>query len=79
MIIKNVKIYMPDKRFVSGTIVTKEDKIWKVLPEGTDESYDAEEILDGKGSYCLPGMIDLHFHGCMGEDVCDGNGSAGLL
>lgn len=72
MIIKNVKIYMPDKKFVFGTIVTKQDKIWKVLPEGTGESYDTEEILDGKGFYCLPGMIDLHFHGCMGEDICDG-------
>lgn len=31
-----------------------------------------EEILDGKGAYAVPGLIDLHFHGCMGADICDG-------
>lgn len=75
MIIKNVKIYMPDQKFVSGNIVTDGDKIKKVLTGESEEEF-AEEIVDGKGCYCLPGMIDLHFHGCKGMDVCDGTKEA---
>lgn len=75
MIIKNVKIYMPDQKFVSGNIVTDGDKIKKVLTGESEEEF-AEETVDGKGCYCLPGMIDLHFHGCKGMDVCDGTKEA---
>lgn len=35
-----------------------------------------EEVLDGGGCYAVPGMIDLHFHGCRGYDVCDGTPEA---
>ncbi len=32
-----------------------------------------EKIIDATGCYVIPGLIDLHFHGAVGEDVCDGN------
>ena len=34
------------------------------------------DILDGNGAYAIPGLIDLHFHGCMGDDFCDGDKEA---
>lgn len=30
-----------------------------------------EEILDGTDLYLLPGLIDIHTHGCAGHDFCD--------
>ena len=33
---------------------------------------DLEETIDGNGAYAIPGLIDLHFHGCKGDDFCDG-------
>lgn len=30
-----------------------------------------EAVVDGRGCYALPGMIDMHFHGCKGWDICD--------
>ena len=35
-----------------------------------------ENVIDGKGAYAIPGLIDLHFHGCMGDDFCDGDKEA---
>lgn len=35
------------------------------IPEGT-------EIIDAKGGFVSPGLIDLHIHGYLGKDVCDG-------
>ena len=29
---------------------------------------DIDNVLDGKGAYAIPGLIDLHFHGCVGDD-----------
>lgn len=37
----------------------------------SDTSTD-ELILDAKDCYVIPGLIDLHFHGCVGEDFSDG-------
>lgn len=49
----------------------------KKAVEGRKYSAGEEEIeMDGQGAYCIPGMIDLHFHGCMGYDVCDGTKEA---
>ena len=36
------------------------------IPEGA-------EIIDAKGSFVSPGFIDIHSHGCVGEDVSDGS------
>lgn len=78
MIIKNVNVYTDKKKFAKGIIITKSDKIEQVILG--DESYsiddEKEETIDGQGCYCLPGMIDLHFHGCQGYDVCDGTKEA---
>lgn len=30
-------------------------------------------IIDAKGGYVAPGLIDLHIHGYLGKDVCDGS------
>ncbi len=40
-----------------------------------DEASDGE-IVDARGCYAIPGLIDIHFHGAMGADVCDGTREA---
>lgn len=34
------------------------------------------EIIDAKGGYVAPGLIDLHIHGYLGKGVCDGDVTA---
>ena len=33
-------------------------------------------VVDATGCYVIPGLIDLHFHGCAGFDFCDGTPEA---
>ena len=41
------------------------------------ENEETEDVVvDGEGAYAIPGLIDLHFHGCVGADVCDGTPEA---
>lgn len=76
MIIKNVKVYTPEKTFADGWIRIR-NGVFETVGAGDNvaETTD-EEILDGDGCYAIPGLIDLHFHGCKGYDVCDGTREA---
>ena len=29
------------------------------------------EVLDARDCYVIPGLVDVHFHGCVGEDFSD--------
>lgn len=76
MILDHVRVFTEDKKFTDGGIVIKDGRIAEVYTEGNCPAADGEEILDGQGMYAIPGLIDLHFHGCMGDDFCDGDREA---
>lgn len=71
MIIDNVKVYTPDQKFVEGGLVLDQDRIEAVYTNETKPDFSGKEVLDGEGAYAIPGLIDLHFHGCKGDDFCD--------
>ena len=66
--IVNGKIVMPDG-VVSGRVLAFDERIYGWMdapPEGA-------EIIDAEGGYVLPGLIDVHIHGFLGEDASDGS------
>lgn len=63
MIIKNALVFTDESRFVAKDIYIEGDRI-------ADASSDAT-VLDGSGCYLIPGLMDIHFHGCVGHDFCD--------
>ena len=71
MIIKNVKVYTESMEFVSKEIAIRDGRFAEVK-----DADPTEEVLDGEGCYAIPGLIDLHFHGCKGYDFCDGTKEA---
>ena len=75
MIIDNVYVFTPDKAFVKGGIILDGDKIRQVYEEKDAPQLNGD-VLDGKGCYAISGLIDLHFHGCMGDDFCDNSKEA---
>lgn len=79
MIIKNVKVYTEEQTFEEGSIIIRDGHFSEVLL-GAEQMMplqkDAEEIIDGEGAYAIPGLVDIHFHGCKGYDFCDGTKEA---
>ena len=63
------KIILKD-RVAENCALLFTDKIEGVVSAGSIPA-DAE-IIDAKGGYVAPGLIDLHIHGYLGKDVCDG-------
>ena len=69
MKITNVNIYHENHVFQPGCIEIQGEKISAV--HFSDTNTLNEEIIDGQGCYAIPGLVDIHFHGCMGADLCD--------
>ncbi len=72
MIIKNVKVYTEEKTFQEGEIAIHAGRFVSV----SEKEDRQEEVIDGEGCYAIPGLIDIHFHGCKGHDFCDGTKEA---
>lgn len=69
MIIKNAKVFTEEGVFIKKDLFLKNDRI-------VDCDEGAVDVLDAEGLYAIPGLTDLHFHGCVGYDFCDGTGEA---
>lgn len=78
MIIKNANVYQEDFTFNKEDIYIKDELIahYNSREANSLESYSDEEIIDGTGLYAIPGLTDIHFHGCVGYDFCDGTNEA---
>ena len=50
-----------------------------IITEVTDAELspeDGEEVVDAAGKRIIPGLTDIHFHGAVGVDLCDGTPEA---
>ncbi|MBQ7288555.1 MAG: N-acetylglucosamine-6-phosphate deacetylase [Clostridia bacterium] len=65
----NGKIILKD-RIVEGDALLFSNIIEGIVPQ--DKIPGGTEIIDANGGYVAPGLIDLHIHGYLGKDVCDG-------
>ena len=76
MIIKNARVFTEDGSFMQGYVVVKDGRFDSVLERtaDTDAANDStqQEIIDASGLIMIPGLVDIHFHGCRGADMCDG-------
>lgn len=75
MIIKNGLVFTlkDGGSFQLLNIYTKEDVIYRLVPsKEAPEDTPGEEVIDASGCYVIPGLTDIHFHGCAGYDFCDG-------
>ena len=65
MVIKHGLVFQPDGSFAKKDVFIAGERI-------AENSQD-ETVVDAKGCYVIPGLIDVHFHGCVGHDFCDGS------
>ena len=71
MIIKNASVYTEDGQFVEKDIFIE----GHIFTDSADKVTDGE-LIDAAGCYAVPGLTDIHFHGCVGHDFSDGTREA---
>jgi len=77
-LIKNVSIFNGESEdLITGhDLVLEGHKIVGLIPAGgSEDGYDA--VIDGKGGFLTPGLVDIHWHTMLGLDpaslmVCSG-------
>lgn len=72
MVIQNGIVFTQDCTLEAKSITIVEDRIGAV----TDTAAADETVVDATGCYVIPGLTDIHFHGCVGYDFCDGTKEA---
>lgn len=70
MIIKNALVFTLDLGFVKKDIAIHNGYFTENLPD------DDDTVIDADGNYLIPGLVDVHFHGCAGFDFSDGTPEA---
>lgn len=75
MIIKNGLVFTEDCKFEPVSVTTADDLI-TAITDASGNAENSEEVFDATDCYVIPGLTDIHFHGCDGHDFCDGNAEA---
>ncbi len=75
MIIQNGLVFTEDNQFLPLSIRTDHDIITSLVrrENGKQPEEGNESVIDASGCYVIPGLTDIHFHGCDGYDFCDGS------
>ena len=68
MFYKNARIFGSDFRFHTGAFEVVDGKFGAVLPENVPE-----DAIDLQGATVIPGLVEVHSHGCAGADFSDGD------
>lgn len=72
--IKNGRVFQEQGYFAEETLYLVGERI--VSADEYQQTPGEEAVLDAAGMYVIPGLTDIHFHGCVGYDCCDGTQEA---
>ncbi len=70
----NGLVFHEDGSFTPETVYICGEKIvsQEIYEKEYNNASSSETVIDAEGNYVIPGLTDIHFHGCMGSDCCDG-------
>lgn len=71
MNIVNGMIYTDGQGFREGTVEIRDGKFKEIRWGHAENVSESSEVADADGNYVIPGLVDIHFHGCAGYDFCD--------
>ena len=66
MLYQNAELLNGDFQLVRADLRTEGERICEV-----GQALQGEQVTDLSGCLLLPGLVDIHIHGCVGADTCD--------
>lgn len=72
------RVFLAEQGFCERSLRLRDGVIEQIVTSKEEALKDAagEEVTDAAGAYVLPGLVDIHFHGCAGHDFCEGTREA---
>lgn len=67
----NGKIVTPSE-VIENKVIFFDEKI-EAITDADKADVSSCEVIDAHGAFVAPGLVDIHIHGYVGEDTCDGN------
>lgn len=74
MVIRGGMVFEQAGAFTEKDIYIDGERITAI--EAAQNIKNDTNVINAEGCYVIPGLIDLHFHGCVGYDFCDGTQEA---
>ncbi|MFT4638231.1 MAG: N-acetylglucosamine-6-phosphate deacetylase [Verrucomicrobiales bacterium] len=74
-LITHADLHTPGRHVSDACLEIRDGRIF-AIHEAADSPPDLPVLLDAEGRRTLPGFVDIHTHGAMGRDVCDGEPDA---
>ena len=74
MFIKKANVFTKDFIFDKKNIKIENGKITRIVDGDID--LEDDEVIDASDKMVIPGLCDIHFHGCVSYDFCDGSDEA---
>jgi len=76
MLIVNGTIFTKDFVFEQKNMRIQDGVITELTDRPISQVESGEQVVDASGLKIIPGLTDIHFHGCVGYDFCDGTDEA---
>jgi len=69
--VKGGNVVLPDQKTSNKTLVIEDQTIYDIIPYKYKPGR-KDKVIDATGMWVVPGFIDIHAHGAMGNDTMDG-------
>lgn len=76
MIIKNGMVFTKEFKYQPMNLKIVDGIVTEMTDKELNMDNADEQVIDAKGMKIIPGLTDVHFHGCVGHDFCDGTDEA---
>ncbi len=71
--IQHIDIFTETGWVRGGSLLIEDTRIAGIFPAGApDDAKEADQVIDARGHFAIPGFIDTHVHGGGGHDINDG-------
>lgn len=68
-LLRNARAVLPSKTIANASVLIEDGRIARITESSSDQSPDADSVIDLSGMTLFPGFIDVHTHGAVGIDM----------